>query len=265
MTTGLQGQRVQGTILKDSDPAETVANMSPDGIVAPPPKPPEEVPEKKTQEQEATQATTPTQEQPENTSSGLPTLEELELEEQLQQKENKEEEELNSDPFDFELPDNDSAKKFREAFNKYLGFDVAELKDYATQYKSAITELNQIKQQNYINQSINNLANDWSVPVDEVNSRLEAVRERFKNYSPEMQARLDNVEGAKLIWSRIENESITRSNSVPNFNSNRNYKPTGNKSTQRMYTQAQIDNMSADEFNSNYSDILYAYANGLVN
>ncbi len=270
MTQGIQTNRHTAQPMPVSgDPAEAISNMDSQGIVAPPPKPPapSDVPEKKSTGMVQQPDSTSIQEESEATSTGLPSLEEIELEEQLQAKfaqdKAKAGDEGEVPDFNFELPDDENAKKFREAFNKYLGFDVDELKNYAQDYRQAIDTIRTIQQENYVRESVNNLSMDWGVSQDEANARLEEVRQRFASYSPEMQARLDNVEGAKLIWSRIENEALRKQRNVPTFNSSTRTTPR-TSTNQRMFTQAQIDAMSAREYSDNYSDILFAYQNGLV-
>lgn len=192
---------------------------------------------------------------PEDTNNNLPTLEELDLPGDVG---------LPEQPVDVnELPDTPEAKKFAEDFQKYLGFSVDEFRQASKDYQQTIQYINQVRAEQYKIQAQNTLANDWGVDTTEVQSRLEKVKERFNKYPQDMQERLDNVEGAKLIWAKIEQEQGLQSNNtqVPQFQ----------RSTQRtaprqqpMFTQRELDNMSPDEYQRNADRILRAYQLGLV-
>jgi hypothetical protein len=80
-----------------------------------------------------------------------------------------------------------------------------------------------------------------------------------------MQQRLDNTEGAKLIWTQIEQE-LSNAQNVPQFDrsSTNVYNQSNVGGRKPMFTQRQIDGMSAAEFDANYQAILKAYQLGLV-
>lgn len=163
----------------------------------------------------------------------------------------------------FDLPNDENATKFKQAFEKYLGFPLEDLKTYSQQYAQAVGELQRIRgEQNYTN-SVNQLAQNWGVDTATAEGRLDQIQKRFALYSKDMQARLDNVEGAKLIWSRLEAERQARENSIPQFQSSRaGFVPNNNNNW--MFSESQLDAMSPEEYERNADKIFQAYQLRLV-
>lgn len=168
-------------------------------------------------------------------------------------------------PTTFDLPDDDSAKAFKTAFEKYLGFPLEDLKTYAQQYQQSQEAIKQLQAQNYERDSVQSLAQEWGVDYTTAQSRLNSVKERFNQYDPNMQARLDNLEGAKLIWSRLELERNQKSQ-IPQFQRSSSMSNIGT-ANEFMFTEKQLDNMyqmNKEEYERNADRIFQAYAMGLV-
>ena len=165
-------------------------------------------------------------------------------------------------PTTFDLPDDDNAKAFKTAFEKYLGFPLEDLKTYAQQYQQSQEAIKQLQAQNYERDSVQSLAQEWGVDYTTAQSRLNSVKERFNQYDPNMQARLDNLEGAKLIWSRLELERNQKSQ-IPQFQRSSSMSNIGT-ANEFMFTEKQLDSMSPDEYAQNADRIYQAYAMGLV-
>lgn len=142
---------------------------------------------------------------------------------------------------------------FGEQFKKYTGVDFKQAVDM-------LSELQQTKQQQVVQQQVTNLQNTWGVDSAETDRRLALIRQRFQKYPPQLQAQLDNEEGARLIWAKLQMESQTQ---VPQLDraSNR----TATASSKWMYTQSQITGMDNDTYRKEADRISYAYQNGLVN
>lgn len=158
------------------------------------------------------------------------------------------------------LPDTPEAKKFAEDFKNYLGFDITELRTgvqelqkYRQQVAQEAAQAAQVKQTASLQQ-------EWGLQGDAFDSRMSQIVERFKQYSPEMQKRLDNVEGAKLIWAKIQEES--KNSDVPQFMKSSPGVSSGGKKP--MFTRAEIMNMSKEQYAKNADRILKAYQLGLV-
>lgn len=163
----------------------------------------------------------------------------------------------------FDLPEDENATKFKQAFEKYLGFPLENLKTYSEQYAQAIGELQRIRQDQYYSSAVNQLANAWGIDTATAEGRLDEVQKRFSQYSKEMQTRLDNVEGAKLIWARLESEAQQRQNAVPQFQRSRGSTPISTNDNW-MFSEAQLDAMSPEEYERNADKIYQAYQLKLV-
>jgi hypothetical protein len=186
------------------------------------------------------------------TENELPDLSELDLPEQQPQAEPTAE----AAP---ELPDSPEAKKFAEDFKKYLGFDVTELQTGVKELQQYREQIAQEKAKVDQDRQLDALSKEWGLDRTELDNRMTQVVERFNQYPPEMQQRLDNLEGAKLIWAKIEQEQ--GQNKVPQFQKSGSRVTTGKKF---LFTQSEIANMPNDEYQRNADRIVHAYKQGLV-
>lgn len=192
------------------------------------------------------------QQKPEvESNSDLPDLAELDLPEDLGLEAKTKEEENKEVPPEF--------KKFAEDFEKYMGVSLDQFK--ASQ-QEAVNYVNQVKAEQAKVEATKLLASDWGVEASEVEGRLEKVQERFNKYPEDMRKRLDSVEGAKLIWAKIEQEENARINKqVPQFQRSRG---RSNGQPKALFTQKEIENMSPEAYARNADRILRAYQMGLV-
>lgn len=187
---------------------------------------------------------------------GLPGLDELDLPEDL----GIQGEEGEEVP---ELPDTEEAKAFAEQFQKYLGISVEEFRTAAQDYKKTIEYVNQARQEQYYNKAVNSLSQEWGVDQNEVETRLEKVRERFNKYPEDMRNRLDSPEGAKLIWAKIEQEQQRQQPEVPTFQKSSSAGTQGQQRKPR-FTREQLAQMTPEEYSRNNEEIIEAYKLGLV-
>lgn len=197
---------------------------------------------------------TSTQEEQPSPNNQMPSLDELDLPTQQPQATPTQEQQVKP-----ELPDTEEARKFAKDFKEYLGFDITEL-------RTGMEELNQLRQSireqevAKVHQTeMQTLQKEWGVDESEFDGRMNRILERFQKYSPDMQKRLDNLEGAKLIWAKLQQEDMT--NNVPQFQSS-SAKTNGGKKP--MFTKAEIKGMSREEYERNADAILKAYKLGLV-
>ncbi len=162
------------------------------------------------------------------------------------------------------IPDTPEAQKFAEDFKQYLGFDVNELREGISSFSEMQKEINQYRAQKKVDSELKTLKGDWGVDGTDFDSRMAQVVERFNKYSPEMKAKLDGTEGAKLIWAKIEQEQVVnnRKPQVPQFERSRSTGATGLPRPQ--FTQRDIDSMDSATYERNADAILHAYANGLI-
>jgi len=154
--------------------------------------------------------------------------------------------------------------QMENALNEYMQTKFGVSPD---EFNQRFSELQQFRQQQLIQQQQNELQKEWGNQFDE---RLNLVKEYFNNnLTPEQQSALDNADGAKLIWAKIQQEQSANQPNVPNYQQQAsNQTPmqrVNNAATPNyMFTRSQIDSMSTQEYQKNIKDIEYAFVNGLV-
>jgi hypothetical protein len=191
---------------------------------------------------------------------GLPSMEELDLPEDL----GVDTSEKQDVP---ELPDTEEAKKFAEQFQQYLGISVDEFRNAAQDYRKTIEYVNQVRAEQDRKQAMSELSQEWGVDDNEVQQRLERVQERFNKYPEEMRQRLDNLEGAKLIWAKIQSEESAKQQQqqqVPEFQRSKTAGQAPKAGQQPRFTKEQIAKMTPAEYEANNEEIIEAYRLGLV-
>lgn len=193
----------------------------------------------------------------EDQKDSLPSLDELDLPEDLGLPGSEEGEVP-------ELPDTEEAKQFAKQFQEYLGVSVEEFRAAAQDYKKTIEYVNQVRAENYYRQSIQSLSNEWGIGGEEVESRLETIRERFNKYPKEMRDKLDSPEGAKLIWAKIEQEQKKQQPEVPTFQKSTPGSPKNAGGKKPLFTREQLEKMTPEEYAANNDKIIEAYQLGLV-
>lgn len=190
---------------------------------------------------------------PPSESAALPSLDELNLPTEQPQSTTT----VQEAPVD--LPDTPEAKKFAEDFKQYLGFDISELRGGIKELEEYRQQIVAEKQQASQDKQLSALQQEWGIDKAELDGRMNQIIERFKKYTPEMQARLDTLEGAKLIWAKIEQEMSDTN--VPQFQKS-SFNGSGGKKF--LFSSAEIKAMSKAEYTKNADKILKAYQLGLV-
>jgi hypothetical protein len=103
------------------------------------------------------------------------------------------------------------------------------------------------------------LKTDWQVDQAEFNQRMRAIRAYFNTLPPNKQQALDDVDGAKIIWAKIEGDLKKRSmKATPSINrSSRATTPQGRiNQPKQLYKMSDLVEMSDDEYRRiNWSDI----------
>ena len=143
-------------------------------------------------------------------------------------------------------------KAFAEQFKQFSGVE----------FQEAINTLNDLRgyrQAQIIAEQKRNLQQAWGVDEQVLNQRLQLVQERFNKYPKAMQAQLDNEEGARLIWAKLQLEQ--QDNTPPKMDRAKATVPASGK---YMFSESQIQKMSDTEYKQNVDRITYAYKNGLV-
>ena len=151
------------------------------------------------------------------------------------------------------------AEAFKKQFTKVFGVapEVAaqqfnELAAYRAQ-QSAQQQLTAIKQA-------------WGVSDQEAASRLKEVTTRFNQYPKELQEKLDNVEGAQLIWAKLQQERQGQqtNNKTPTLDRSTSAQATSKVGQPQMVKQSDIAKLSPQEYAANADKIAILYARGLV-
>lgn len=96
----------------------------------------------------------------------------------------------------------------------------------------------------------------WGVDREETIRRYEAIKPYFQRLSPEKKKLYDTVEGADLLWRSVQAQGVTKTQTT------KNSKNAGNK--RFMFTQAEIDAMSPEEYAQKAEAINKAYINNQV-
>lgn len=152
-------------------------------------------------------------------------------------------------------------EEFAKNFQKYLGIDLE-------QAKQMVAELQGFRVQTLVEKQQSQLKSKWGDSYDE---RFNAVKDYYAKLPADKQRALDNVEGAELIWAKIERDQTAARNSrtpqVPNFVSGRTTSAqartvTGNKSVMQY---SDIVNMSPQEYRARQAEIQLAFDEGRVN
>ena len=162
------------------------------------------------------------------------------------------------------LPETPEAQKFAEDFKQYLGFDVTELREGVQSFQQMQKEIQTYRAQKAVDKQLSDLKSEWKIDGADFDARMEKVVERFGKLPQGERDKFDSIEGTKFIWARIEQEERAKndkSKSVPTFEKSRSKSTPGAKP---VFTQAEIDGMSMEQYERNADKIAYAYANGLV-
>ena len=163
-----------------------------------------------------------------------------------------------------QLPDQQGYNKFAQDFQQYLGFPINELGNYASQYKQIATNLNELQSKQKYNESLNTLSQEWNLDLNQTKGRLKEIQDRWLMYPQDIRQKVDGVEGAKLIWAKIQQEKM-QAGGVPQFQTNSvPGVPSVGGNTGYMFTASQLERMPQDEYIARQNEILQAYQNGLV-
>ncbi len=160
------------------------------------------------------------------------------------------------------LPDTPEAQKFANQFEEYLGFKIEDLRAGIQEMQQMRQHFNQVQSQNRVQQQESALKQEWGIDGNDFQDRLQVIRERFSKYSPEIQQRLDNVEGAKLIWAKLQQEE--QEAGIPVFQKSTGLGRTNAGGNRPQFTRSEILRMSPEQYERFASEITYAYQNNLV-
>lgn len=160
------------------------------------------------------------------------------------------------------LPDTPEAKKFAADFQQYLGFSVDELRAGIQEMQQMRQHFSQVEINARVQRQQQELSEAWGISGDDLNDRLDIVRERFSKLPPEMQSRLDNPEGAKLIWARLQQEE--QQTGIPVFQRSTGLGMSNAGKPKPQFTRSQIQRLSPQQYERYAPQILQAYQQGLV-
>lgn len=197
-----------------------------------------EVPEQVPTESQAVE------EEQQSPETDLPSLEELDLIEDLGVEEQK---------VDYATPE---AKKLDEDLRKVLGYGLEDIAQGAKALKQVQEHFQKIQAQQAVTETKQVLTQVWNVSGSELDARIDQVIDRFEKYPKEMQARLDNLEGIKLIWAKIEQENAAKRAKTPTFLSSKGQQASGAK---KQLTRQEIAKMSQAEYESRQDEIMQFY------
>jgi hypothetical protein len=152
-------------------------------------------------------------------------------------------------------------EQFSKDFEKYLGINLEGA-------KALLAELQTFRVETLVEKQQAQLKSKWGGDYE---ARFESVKEYFAKLPPAKQQALDNVEGAELIWAKIERDQASaRANStpnVPNYVSGRTATTTQRISTgnKAVLNYSDIVNMSPSEYRARQVEIQKAFEENRVN
>lgn len=136
------------------------------------------------------------------------------------------------------------------------------------QFGQAVQQFQQMQQvvaQQAAQQQMATLRQEWGDSFDTV---MPEISKRFAALPPQMQASLDNLDGARLLYAQIMQEKSAQGPQVPYAQPPRYDRPSVpqnlQKSQEPQFTKEQIRSMSESDYIKNQSAISYAYQHGLV-
>lgn len=153
-------------------------------------------------------------------------------------------------------------EKFSSDFEQVLGFPLEELRAGMSELQQFRQQVAQTETRNAIQQQESALQQEWGVSGDDFADRMEVIRQRFKSYSPEIQQRLDNVEGARLIWAKLQQEESETG--IPVFQRSTGTGRTNVGKNKPQFTRSEIQRMSPDVYERYSAQIYSAYQQGLI-
>lgn len=152
--------------------------------------------------------------------------------------------------------------KFKEDFKKHLGVELDEA-------LGAVKELQSLRAELYIKEQERSIQNSWGVDDSTFQSRMQEVRAYAANVAktkPELFQKLDNPEGVKLIWAKLEQDkqrSKPQAKQVPGLQRNSQRVPEG-AAPKYEFTYSAIQKMSREDYEKNAGRIANAFATGRV-
>lgn len=151
-------------------------------------------------------------------------------------------------------------EKFSQDFKEYLGFDIKDA-------MAAVQELQTLRNDIAIREQEASIKTSWAVDDTTYKARMNEVREyasAIQKKNPSMFEKLDNPEGVKLIWAKLESEKRKGNKTqVPGIQTTGNKTPAGARSAFD-FTASQLQKMSRDEYAKNARRIERAYVEGRV-
>jgi hypothetical protein len=151
----------------------------------------------------------------------------------------------------------DNGKAWWNQFQQYTGFSPEQVMSLPQQ----IQQLQSFVHAQQREQQAQTLRAEWGNDFDTV---MPQIAERFRSLPPQMQAALDNIDGARLLYSQIMSERQARVPGAQPPRFDRPTTPAPSRSQEPQFTKDQIRNMSDADYQKNQQQIMYAYANGLV-
>lgn len=165
----------------------------------------------------------------------------------------------------FQAPQlDDAGKAWWGQFQQYTGLNQEQFLQGVQQLQQ-LPQLQQLVAAQQRDAQMATLRQEWGTSFDEV---MPLVAQRFAALPAQMQAGLDNIDGARLLYAQVMQERASLAPQVPGAQPPRYDRPTSVQQNQRsqepQFTQAQINSMSEADYIKNQAAIEYAYRNGLV-
>lgn len=200
---------------------------------------------------------------PDDPAIGVETALDL-YEQQLAAPQNGEASEASTDaaPDSSETPidwDSERVRKLSESFKDVLGVDLRETHNMVQQLREQYSAIQERQAEQALQAQLSSLQDSWGVNEAELNRRVNAVVEYASKLPEALRAQVDNPEGFKLIWSRIEQAKSTPVSAKTSGKSETSpqYKFRKSELAEMMMTRP-------EEYSARQAEIAAAYAKGQV-
>lgn len=120
----------------------------------------------------------------------------------------------------------EEGKKFRTQFREYMGVDPIEAFQTINETRQQVQQMQQWRAAQEKQNAVATLQQEWGA---EFENTWVAVREEFNKLSPDLKAKLDNLEGARLLAAKVRQDGrVATSSGVPQFQRSGFTSPTSN-------------------------------------
>lgn len=155
----------------------------------------------------------------------------------------------------------DKVKQLGEMFKDVLGVDLKSAHEMVMDLQKQQAVLAEQQAERAFQEQVRSLQDEWGVNEAELNRRLNAVVEYAQKLPEGIRQQVDNPEGFKLLWSRLEGKQAAPKTS------SRSSASTATSSKKYVFKKSEINSMMMqrpEEYSARQGEIAQAFALGQV-